>query len=354
MKIAVDARMLGSGGIGTYLASLLPYFLEKNECFIFGDTEAIAPFANYENAETAECRVKTFSLTERFAFPRSLCKKINSCDAYYTPYCNIPSGITIPVFSTIHDVVFLDVPGLASKAGTAVRKYFYQRAVDASRAVFTVSEFSASRIRAALDCKNLSIVVTYSALPAWLTSKPSQAVHKTRQLLFVGNIKKHKGLSVLLAALKKAREQGFDMPLVIAGNADNFRTRDTEIARGIASFPENEVRFTGRISDAELSELYRTSTLLVQPSLYEGFGLPPLEALSLGTKALISDIPVFKEIYEGFPVTFFKANDSDDLAEKLVACANDARPLPPLPDRYSFKKSADIILAALDFYRTER
>jgi len=351
MKIAVDARMLGSGGIGTYIASLLPYFLEKNECFIFGNTEAIAPFGKYENAETAECRVKTFSLAERFAFPRELRKKINSCDVYYTPYCNIPSGIEIPVFSTIHDVVFLDVPGLASKAGVAARKYFYQRAIDKSRAVFTVSEFSRDRIRATLDCKKCSIVVTYSALPEWLSSKPSQVVHKIRQLLFVGNIKKHKGLSVLLGALKKARKTGFDMPLVIAGNADNFRTRDTTVAREIASLPEGAVRFTGRISDAELLELYRTSTLLVQPSLYEGFGLPPLEALSLGTKALISDIPVFKEIYEGFPVTFFRSGDSDDLAEKLVFCANDETPLPPLPDRYSYKKSADIISAALDFYR---
>ena len=351
MKIAVDARMLGSGGIGTYIASLLPYFLEKNRCLIFGDAEAIAPFGNYANAELAECRVKTFSLTERFAFPRSLCKKINSCDAYYTPYCNIPSGIEIPVFSTIHDVVFLDVPGLASKAGVAARKYFYQRAIDKSRAVFTVSEFSRDRIRTTLDCKKCSIVVTYSALPEWLSSKPSQAVHKIRQLLFVGNIKKHKGLSVLLDALKETRKTGFDMPLVIAGNADNFRTRDTTVAREIASLPEGAVRFTGRISDAELLELYRTSTLLVQPSLYEGFGLPPLEALSLGTKALISDIPVFKEIYEGFPVVFFKSGDSDDLAEKLAFCANDATLLPPLPDRYSYKKSADIILAALDFYR---
>ena len=220
MKIAVDAHMLGSGGIGTYIASLLPYFLEKNECFIFGDGSAISPFGKYENAETAECRVKTFSLAERFAFPRELCKKINSCDVYYTPYCNIPSGIKIPVFSTIHDVVFLDVPGLASKAGVAARKYFYQRAIDRSRAVFTVSEFSQNRIRATLDCKNLPIVVTYSAIPTWFSSKTPQVVHRIRQLLFVGNIKKHKGLSVLLSALKKARKKGFDMPLVIAGNAD--------------------------------------------------------------------------------------------------------------------------------------
>jgi len=60
------------------------------------------------------------------------------------------------------------------------------------------------------------------------------------------------------------------------------------------------------------------SALLIQPSLYEGFGLPPLEAMILGTHAMISDIPVFREIYSDFPVVFFKAGDSNDLKNKKL------------------------------------
>jgi glycosyltransferase involved in cell wall biosynthesis len=87
----------------------------------------------------------------------------------------------------------------------------------------------------------------------------------------------------------------------------------------------------------------------VQPSLYEGFGLPPLEAMTCGTQALISDIPVFKEIYGGFPVTFFSAGDSEDLSCKLLELLRDKPPLritlaENLVNKYTFQKTASIIL----------
>ena len=348
MKIAVDCRMFGASGIGTYIKELVPFFLAKHDCLLFGNMHKLAQYEN--KAEICECAVKPFSLKEMLAFPRALRKKINSCDIYYTPYCNIPGGITIPIFSTIHDIVFLDVHGLASPVGVAARKFFYQRALHTSRVLFTVSQFSASRIREKLNCKNLPIVVTYDALPQHFFSKHPQDVQKNAQILYVGNIKKHKGLHILLAAFRKAQAHGLDAKLVIAGSADNFRTRDTKIMQEIDASLSNSVRFTGHISDDELRQLYAQSLLLVQPSLYEGFGLPPLEAMSLGTRALISDIPVFKEIYGGFPVTFFASGNEDDLANKMISCMSDTTPLPPLPDIYSWKKTSDIIFDAFSFY----
>ena len=77
------------------------------------------------------------------------------------------------------------------------------------------------------------------------------------------------------------------------------------------------IKFTGKISDEELLNLERKAKFLIQPSLYEGFGLPPLEALYLKTKPIISDIDVFKEIYSDLDVDFFKVNDSDDLVMKI-------------------------------------
>jgi len=74
---------------------------------------------------------------------------------------------------------------------------------------------------------------------------------------------------------------------------------------------------------------------LVQPSLYEGFGLPPLEAMVLGTPALISDILVFKEIYNDFPVTFFKTGDAIDLKNKMI----ELLPLPLICRLFSFLNS---------------
>ncbi|MBQ9494569.1 MAG: glycosyltransferase family 4 protein [Treponema sp.] len=352
MKIAVDCRMFGASGIGTYIKALVPFFLAKHECVLFGNTHKLAPYES--NAEICECAVKPFSLKELLAFPRALRKKINSCDIYYTPYCNIPCGITIPIFSTIHDIVFLDVQGLASPGGVAARKFFYQRAINKSRALFTVSQFSASRIRKKLNCKNLPIIVTYGALSQHFSSKHSHNVQKNAQILYVGNIKKHKGLHILLAAFKKAQGRGLAAKLIIVGSTDNFRTSDMEIMQKITELPSNSVQFTGHISDQELRKLYMQSHVLVQPSLYEGFGLPPLEAMSLGTHALLSDIPVFKEIYGNFPVTFFESGNDDDLAIKMIACMNDKTPLPPLPATYTWKKSSDIILAAFSLYNSKQ
>jgi glycosyltransferase involved in cell wall biosynthesis len=99
-------------------------------------------------------------------------------------------------------------------------------------------------------------------------------------------------------------------------------------------------------------EYLASAALLVQPSLYEGFGLPPLEAMVLGTHSLISDIPVFKEIYAGYPVTFFKAGDTKDLKGKMTALLSNKPALSPvLSDelllKYTFEKTSSVILKNL-------
>ena len=360
MKLAIDCRMIGSGGIGTYLCGLLPYFIEEHECILLGRAADLAEYEGRAGVQILDCPIKTFSLQELFAFPTPLLKAINSCDAYYSPYCNIPGrifgGIKVPVFSTIHDVVFLDIPELAGGFGTAVRKWFYQYAIKKSCCIFTVSQFSAERIRTLLKFPaKKPLVVTYNAVPHWFTEGESATNEgagvaedsiKTKDLLFVGNIKAHKGLHILLPAFKLARQRGLDGRLVIVGNASNFRTGDSGILEQFQSLPEEDFAFTGRVSDSELRALYRRCRLLVQPSLYEGFGMPPLEALSQGTNVVLSDIPVFKEIYGNLPVTFFKTADVEDLAEKLLSAWK--LPAPSLGDTgYSFKKSATVIFDAI-------
>lgn len=375
MKLAIDCRMIGSGGIGTYLCGLLPYFVENHQCLLLGREANLEEFCGgTSSVEILPCHVEPFSLKELFCFPSDVLRAINSCDAYYTPYCNIPGrlfggGIKVPIFSTIHDVVFLDIPELAGGLGTAVRRWFYQQAIQKSCCIFTVSQFSAGRIRSLLRVpEKKPLVVTYNAVPHWFTAPEtgsgsgigssaapiSSSAQKTameashldsgssQDLLFVGNIKAHKGLHILLEGFKQARQRGLAGRLVIVGNASNFRTGDKGILERFQSLPEEAFSFTGRVSDSQLRDLYRQCRLLVQPSLYEGFGMPPLEALSQGTNVVLSDIPVFQEIYRDLPVTFFKAGDSADLADKLLE-AWKLPPPPPLDSRYSFKRSADII-----------
>lgn len=346
IKIAIDCRMIGSGGIGSYISELIPFFLKENECLLIGTHEQCMKFLRLENVEFCYCDVKPFSMKELFSFPSECLNKINQYDVYYSPYCNIPGGITIPVFTTIHDIVFLDVPGIASGFGTFGRKLFYKRASSLSKILFTVSEFSKERILKKLH-PSCPVIVTYNAAPAYLSEPFENQPEKTKTILFVGNIKKHKGLKILLDAFESAVLKGLSSQLIIVGNKNNFRTGDEETAKRLMNASPDKIKFTGKISDEELKLLYAQAQLLVQPSFYEGFGMPPLEAMTVGTPALISDIPVFKEIYAKYPVTFFKSGDASDLESKMTAlCASSTQKV-SIPAEYSFAKTAEIILSSM-------
>ncbi len=341
MKIAVDLRMSGKSGIGAFLDNMLPTLKAGAEVV------EIKPY------------IKPFSLKEMFFFPKDELKKINGCDAFFSPYCNVPGrlfsrGIKVPIFTTIHDVIFLDLP-LAGKLGTMARKAIYQRAINKSREIFTVSEFSKSRILARLKCKK-PINVVHNGVPLYNeeAAGTSQKIQKTDTIIFVGNIKAHKGIKTLIPAFIKARailqvqnapRQADGLPrLLIVGSKENFRTSDTELDALMQDAQKNGIEFTGFLPDEKLKDFIARARLLVQPSLYEGFGIPPLQALYSGTRAVISDIPVFNEIYARLPVTFFKAGDADDLAQKIAAVYSDQSPLPPVERIYSYKNSAQALL----------
>ena len=367
MKLAVDVRMSAKSGIGAFLDNMLPTLKKGAEV-----VEIYPP-------------IKPFSLKEMLFFPRAELKKINECDAFFTPYCNVPGrvfsrGIKVPIFTTIHDVIFLDLP-LAGKAGTLARKLIYQRAINKSRELFTVSEFSKGRILANLKCKK-PITVVHNGVPLYNEEADAQTqkAQKDDTIIFVGNIKAHKGLKTLIPAFVKARQllqaqdaankdgkqaqdaaapnafgissdclQAQDaaraLPtLLIVGSKENFRTSDTQLDSLLKSTEGQGVQFTGFVPDQELKRLIQSARLLVQPSLYEGFGIPPLQALYSGTRAVISDIPVFKEIYARLPVTFFKAGDQDDLAQKIAAAYSDQSPMPPVERVYSYERSAQAVL----------
>ncbi len=351
MKIAIDCRMSGKSGIGGFLDGILPYLMDSgNELLLIGGNIDVA---GRKNVTCLPCDIGTFSIKETFSFPKELSKQINQCDLYFTPYCNIPSGIKVPVYSTIHDIVFLDVKGLSGRVGTFARKLFYKHAIKKSKMVFTVSEFSKSRIIEKLHCKK-PLEVVYGGVPQYLLDFDGKQVDKDSSLIFIGNIKHHKGLQTLLPAFTKFRSklavQGKgDVKLVIVGSKDNFRTQDNSFDSYIQSGESNGIEFTGYLSDQELLHRLTKARILVQPSLYEGFGMPPLQALYVGTRALISDIPVFKEIYKDLPVSFFHVCDEEDLQAQLEKMWDEPDELPAFERIYSFERTASIILKAFDY-----
>jgi glycosyltransferase involved in cell wall biosynthesis len=351
VTIAIDCRYINASGIGAYLRGCLPWFLKsENNFLLLGNASQLQSFSSNINAIIIECDIKPFSIKELLFFSKKTTKQINSADLFFSPFFNVPRGIKIPVFTTIHDIIFLDMPELASKIGLASRMWFFRRAYKKSQKIFTVSEFSKSKIVHHLG-KEKPIIVTHSAIqPMFLEYRANaQNKQKIETIVFVGNIKMHKGLEYLLDAFLSAKNEGLPHKLIIIGSKENFRTADNSILQKITSAGSDAVTFTGFVSDRQLMEYLSTATLLVQPSLYEGFGLPPLEAMVLGTHALISDIPVFKEIYAEYPVTFFHAGDPIDLKEKMMGLLYNQKGLiVSLPDnlagKYTFQKTASVIL----------
>jgi len=357
VTITIDCRSIDASGIGVYLRGCLPLFLETdNEFILIGNRQRIAACIpkDAKNAVIIDCAIKPFSLKELYFFPRRILKRINQSALYYSPYFNIPGGIGVPVFTTIHDIIFPDMSELFSRTGIAARMVFFRRAYSLSEKIFTVSNFSKSRIEYHLG-KSASVrkplIVTHSAIQNHYLRFDRSGVEKQNNILFIGNIKTHKGLFYLLEAFFAARKEGLTSTLTIAGEKDNFRSADRAIHSQFPKGSENAVLFTGFIPDEQLLRLLAQSALLVQPSLYEGFGLPPLEAMVCGTAALVSDIAVFKEIYKEYPVHYFRAGSSADLKKKLLSLLRDKKPEPlmlseTLRTKYTFEKTAASIMQA--------
>jgi len=354
--ITIDCRHLEYSGIGVYLQGCLPYFLDTDNYFyLIGDSVKLESFVSgRKNVCVLDCHIKPFSLCELFLFPKRLLSIINKGTLYYSAYCNIPRGIKIPVYTTIHDIIFPDFPELVTNIGLMARMWFYRRAFRKSKKMFTVSEFSKSRIQHHLGSTK-PIIVTHVAIQPRFTEyiDKNRDIQKKQTIVFIGNIKKHKGLDYLLDAFLSAKKEGLPHKLIIIGSKENFRSSDNAILKKIYSVNADSVSFSGFISDEQLVTVLSEASLLAQPSLYEGFGLPPLEAMTFGTHALVSDIPAFKEIYSDFPVTFFRAGDADDLKNKLLEILQRPPPEPlvltkELSLRFTFEKTAKVILRELE------
>lgn len=345
MHLSIDCRFIGHSGIGTYIENIVENLLcnhpEHSYLLIVDDSNKIKSQCNVNFLKTD---IKPFSIKELFAFPVD---EINKCDAFFSPYINIPGRIKVPIYSVIHDVVFFDVDGLVSTVGRMMRRFYYKRAIRLSNKIFTVSEFSRKRILHHFPTSK-EIVVAYNGVPKKVFEYNTESITKKDYFLFVGNIKRHKGLHTLIKAYKIAKEKGLTTKLLIVGNNEKFRTSDDELTLLINNI--QGIEFTGWVTDEKLLQLISEAKALVQPSLYEGFGLPPLEALYLGTDVILSDIQVFKEVYTDFPVTFFEVGNVENLTSVLLQFDNhpfSAGLKKRLMEKFSYKKVADNIIESV-------
>lgn len=241
---------------------------------------------------------------------------------------------------TIHDISYLLKPRAYSLLYCLYYRIMTPIAAKNACKILTVSKFSKDEIMRYIGVLEDKIVVVYNAVrPTALLPRQK----KERYLLAVGSLMPRKNIKRLLDAYCSIEQPDFD--LYIAGGMHSAFA-DTEWS---AYNSRKGVRFLGYVNADELTNLYRNATAYINPSLYEGFGIPLVEAMAQECAMAVSDIPVFHEV-GGNAALYFNPLDLSDIQEKMNAIMHDEHLREQLikegkiqVGRFSWEQSAKII-----------
>lgn len=213
----------------------------------------------------------------------------------------VPAGVSGKVISTVYDMTYMRFPETMNRRNFLHLKSQMDRSLDRCDHIITISEFSKREIMELLCVPEDMISVISCAAPDSCENCGDPVDLETRfgisypYILFVGNIEPRKNLERLLRAFDYFKnETGMPHKLVMAGGSG---WRNENIYRASENITHSgDVIFTGYISEREKNVLYRKASLFVYPSLYEGFGLPPLEAMQNGCPVVCSNAASLPEV----------------------------------------------------------
>ena len=263
----------------------------------------------------------------------------------------VPAGTGGKVITTIHDMAYIRCPETLRRRNLLRLRSGMKDTLKRADRILTISGFSKKEITELLDVPPERIEVIGCAAPDMAEPAPFAGVSRkfgidTPYILFVGTIEPRKNLSRLLEAFDCFRDRyGTDHSLVLAGGKG---WRNEEIFGTLGSLKHREdVIVTGFVSPEEKAALYGNAELLCFPSLYEGFGIPPLEAMRYGCPVVCSDRASLPEI-AGDAARYVRADDVEDIAEgmwKVIGDAEERRMLIEKgfarPERFSWDRSAE-------------
>jgi glycosyltransferase involved in cell wall biosynthesis len=307
VRIAIDARKLRDYGIGTYIRNLLRYLArldDRTEYVVLCRDEDRA-FASElgENFRAVPERSKSYSIREQIAVPLDLRRE--GAQLFHAPHYVLSPLTPCRSVVTIHDCIHLRFPQyLPSKLGYAYARSALWVAAHRSARVLTVSEASKRDILDYFRVPESKITVIHNAIDERFNEEPAAdevtRVQERYQLydpfiLYAGNIKPHKNLERLIEAFHIIRRGELEnVKLLIIGDEIS---KYAGLRRTVHRYKlHKHVRFFGFVPDATLAILYRLARVFVFPSLYEGFGLPPLEAMASGCPVITSNVSSLPEV----------------------------------------------------------
>ena len=314
MKIAIDIRRMNEFGVGTYTRNIvraLGRLDHRNEYFLLGSPQKVAEMGPLPPNFHTVPLLQLDSTLKGYMDCRATLKRLR-CDLVHIPHLFwIPRNLPCPYVMTVHDV--LEHMYSARRHSGIRRSLHFQltrRALKGAARVFAVSRFTKSEIEKLFSISGDRVEVIYNAIDERFlrghTSEADRQLLAERYLvtypflLYAGRISPHKNViriieafSALKCELEKENKYP-DLKLIIIGDelSKHPDLRRTVIRSGV----QNDVRFMGFVPIEILRIFYDVAKTFVFPSLYEGFGLPPLEAMAHGTPVVTSNTSSLPEV----------------------------------------------------------
>lgn len=369
-RIGIDIRNIGKKRTGDEavffnLVKNLALIDNENNYLLFTDITDKEKLVEMQNELGIENKnnFKIISLksSNKFtwnAWTLPLYLRKNPVDIYQTQYIT-PFFVSrkIKIVTIIHDISFNFYPQLIKFSDLFFLKILIPRSLKRADEIVAVSEFTADEIKRYYKINPEKITCIYNAVTESFLKKEffAEKVEKIKKhygiagkfIFYLGTMQPRKNLPLLIEAYNEIRREIPGIKLVLAGgkNAYNFDPKIEKIIKE-SEFKENII-LPGFINEADKIYLYKAAWCFCFPSLYEGFGIPILEAMTMGVPVLASDIQPHKEIAEN-NILFFEKENKEDLKNKLIKICLDNNLRKELTEKetkqaekFSWKNSAD-------------
>ena len=321
--VAIDARMVEASGIGTYLRALLsglPEAAGGTDPFVaIGRPELLRSWSFPVISATAPI----YGLREQWQVARAFVR--SRASLLFVPHYNASALAATRSVVTVHDLIHLKFPQfLPSRLALTYARLLLKEVVPRARAILTVSENSKRDLVEMLGIPATKITVTYLAAADAFHPRTDDEVRPVLErlglnpgyLLYVGNLKEFKNVPFLVDTYAGLRVRNADLPpLVLVGRnfISGFEAR-IRTAPGVI--------WLSAVRSEDLPFLYCGARAFIFPSLYEGFGLPPLEAMASGTPVICSDRASLREVV-GDAVILFDPESRHELSAALARILRD-------------------------------
>jgi glycosyltransferase involved in cell wall biosynthesis len=350
--IGIDARFYGplGKGLGRYTQEIVDQIIRINDDRHYAVFLCKENYDDFQIPEAVSNRVRKvladvrwYSLAEQWKLPYLIWKE--KITLMHFPHFNVPIITPCRFIVTVHDLILTKfptvrattLPPLMYKLKNLAYRLVIWHALRFSRCILTVSEFTKNDIVLQFKADPKKIIVTYEGVANLakgrdsLFSKNFQAdeVLKGYGLqpgywLYVGNAYPHKNLEGLLRMFSSFKKNHSEARLVLVGKEDFFYLRVKQLAKNLGLYSGHKesdpVVFSGYVPDAELEIFFQQAIGYIFPSFYEGFGLPPLEAMAKGCPVLSSKESSMPEILGDAAAYFDPHSESEltSLMERLV------------------------------------